>query len=60
MSNLAVIESVETALAHCRKKAVAVGDELFNYLLDMAILQTRKINLDVRGHRCFKPNVRQD
>jgi hypothetical protein len=43
MSELASIESLETALVRCRKKADALGNEYLAYLLDMAILEARSI-----------------
>lgn len=47
MSDLASIESLEIALARCRKKADALGNEYLAYLaylLDMAILEARSIS----------------
>jgi hypothetical protein len=48
MSDLASIESLEIALARCRKKADALANEYLAYLLDMAILEARSIS---RAHR---------
>jgi hypothetical protein len=49
MSDLASIESLEIALARCRKKADALGNEYLAYLLDMAILEARSISRARRG-----------
>jgi hypothetical protein len=49
MSELASAESIEFALARCRKKAVALGSESLVYLLDMAILEAGLISLALRA-----------
>jgi hypothetical protein len=49
MSDLASIESLEIALARCRKKADALGNVYLAYLLDMAILEARSISRARRG-----------
>lgn len=49
MSDLASIESLEIALARCRKKADALANEYLVYLLDMAILEARSISRARRG-----------
>ena len=42
MSELAMVESIEIALARCHKKADALGDELLVYLINMAIFPNQK------------------
>ena len=49
MSDLASIESLEIALARCRKKADPLGNEYLAYLLDMAILEARSISRACKG-----------
>jgi hypothetical protein len=49
MSDLTSIEKLEIALARCRKKADALGNEYLAYLLDMAILEARSISRARRG-----------
>jgi len=42
ISELAMVESIEIALARCHKKADALGDELLVYLINMAIFPNQK------------------